>query len=371
MIEGVVFGIVIGLIVQDLLLLGFLKWNFKSFELLSSKQQAKLPFVSIVIPFRNEENAIPKILESLDKLDYPADSLQLLLGDDGSQDRTGELLQAWSKSRLHVSFFSLNKPDDFTGNGKAWALQHLCKHATGEFLLFTDADCEVPASWVTSMVGAAISADAAMVTGVTQVEETNIFAVMQSLDWWLNLGMVKVVSDLGTNITSMGNNMLIRSDFYQLTGGFQQTYHSLTEDFEMARCIKKVGGKHIHLVSQKNLIQTQPIPRYRGLLEQRKRWMRGAMGLPLYWKVLLGLQVLFFPAILMLVFLSFWKGIFLWLFKLLMQSLFLLFFASKTRKKMKIWHLCLFELYYFFTTWCTIVYYFWPGKTVWKGRKYA
>ncbi|UJP65177.1 glycosyltransferase [Mongoliitalea daihaiensis] len=370
MMAFVALGIVGGLILQDVLLIVFLHVNFKSFDR-SKKTTCSWPLVSILIPFRNEATNVPRIVASLESLDYPLDSLQIILGDDGSEDETGTLLQSWAVNFSHVNFFSLDKPADFTGNGKAWALQHLCTHAVGEYLLFTDADCNLPASWVKAMVGAAKDADAAMVTGVTHVEASNTFAVMQSLDWWLNLGMVKIVSDLGTNITSMGNNMLLRRSDYAQTGGFQQTYHSLTEDFEMSRCISRLGGKHIHLVSSDNLITTQLIPTFTGLLQQRKRWMRGAMGLPVYWKVLLGLQVLFFPAIVILVILSFWKGILLWLGKLLIQSLFLVFFASKTAQKIKIWHLCLFEIYYFFTAWCTIVYYFWPGKTVWKGRKYS
>lgn len=370
MIVYAALGIVVGLILQNLLLIAFLYLNFRKY----GDKDALIdncPTVSIIIPFRNEAGNIPRITSSLERLDYPRAKMQIILGDDGSEDQTGELLQLWAVDFPHVQFFSLKKPEAFTGNGKAWALQQLCKHATGDYFLFTDADCDLPAQWVKAMVAASQEADAAMVSGITHVEATNLFATMQSFDWLLNLGIVKVVSDLGSNITSIGNNMLLKREDYERTGGFEQTYQSLTEDFEMSKCIATIGGKHVQLVSVDNLITTQHMPHFHGLLQQRKRWMSGAMELPFYWKLLLGLQVFFFPSILLLIILSFWKGIALWLCKLLIQSLFLALFTSRIGLKMKIWHLCLFEIYYFFTAWCTIVYYFWPGKTVWKGRKYA
>lgn len=369
MIVSIALVIVIALILQDALLIGLLRFNFKSYTT-QPKADFSWPTVSIIIPFRNEESNVARVLASLEHLVYPIERLQIILGDDGSEDRTGELLQSWASKFVHVDFFSLNKPVEFSGNGKAWALQQLCEHATGEYLLFTDADCELPVDWASSMVNASLSTNAAMVTGVTQVEGSSTFAIMQSLDWYLNLGMVKVLSDLGTNITSMGNNMLVTKAYYKLVGGFEQTYHSLTEDFEMAKCVARAKGKHIHLVSAGNLITTQLISSFLELLQQRKRWMHGAMALPLYWKVLLGLQVLFFPSIILLTILSFWKGIGLWLLKLVTQSLFLIYFSSKTAQLIKIRHLFLFEIYYLCTAWCTIVYYFWPGKTRWKGRSY-
>jgi hypothetical protein len=98
--------------------------------------------------------------------------------------------------------------------------------------------------------------------------------------------------------------------------------------------------------------------------------MYGAMQLPVYWKLLLALQVAFFPAILFLCFLRPFEGLALWFFKVATQSFFIFLFASKTGDKLKKLDFVAFELYYLATAWSTIVYYFWPSKTDWKGRTY-
>lgn len=359
---------VLGLMVQDVLLFLLIRYNFK---LYIKPEQKHWPKVSVLIPSRNEESNIQSCLEAISKLDYPQDKLQLILGNDGSTDQTEIIIKSWiDKMRFDVKFLNIEKT--ISGlNGKASALSQMAKYARGEVLLFTDADCRPHTNWIKSMVAAQMTSGAALVTGITRVEGKHWFAKMQEIDWWLTLGMVKSMSDIGLNLTSMGNNMLITKEAYDAVGGFEGIPFSLTEDFEMARQINKRGFEHVHQVTSGNLISTQGQKKLPGLLSQRKRWMAGAMALPWSWKLLLGFQVMFFPAMLILLFLHPFESILIWLLKVLIQGLFVYGFASKTSSKLKIRHLLLFEIYYMITSWSTIVYYFWPAKTDWKGRKYG
>jgi cellulose synthase/poly-beta-1,6-N-acetylglucosamine synthase-like glycosyltransferase len=209
-----------------------------------------------------------------------------------------------------------------------------------------------------------------IVTGITSVSEQSFFSKMQRIDWWLTLGMVKVLDDLGIAITSMGNNMLISREAYEKVGGFEGIPFSLTEDLEIAKKIKEHGYKGVHQVSPKNLIHTSAISGFIHLLQQRKRWMSGALSLPMYWQVLLLLQVLFFPFILFLLATMPVKGLILWVGKIIIQGIFLRVFSGYAGQIIKIRELIIFEIYYLFISWSTIVYYFWPSKTNWKGRLY-
>lgn len=356
------------LIFQDLFLGLLLIFNFKKFN---GSDSGDLPQISILIPCRDEAENILSCLHSLELLEYPLGKIQLILADDGSTDATAEIILEWQKGTLlNVLFLSIQNQSEGI-NGKANALAQMARKATGEVLLFTDADCQVPAKWAISMVNAHLQSEAGMVTGVTKVEETNLFSKMQGLDWWLTLGMVKAVSDIGHTLTSMGNNMLVTKKAYNAVGGFEGIPFSLTEDFEMARQVKIKGFKAIHLVSGENLIHTKGQENFWALLSQRKRWMYGAIRLQVYWIILLGLQVFFFPAIIFFIIFHPFEGILFWLLKVLIQGLFIYGFASKTSQKLNIRDLALFEIYYLITAWSTIVYYFWPAKTDWKGRKYG
>ncbi|EKB49023.1 glycosyltransferase [Cecembia lonarensis] len=360
-------GLVFLLILQDVILFLLLRYNFKNY---GEGEQIAFPQISILIPCRNEAHNLPQCLEALESLDYPSSKLQIIMGNDGSEDGTAQILQQWAKQNSQALYLEVKAGDGFKMNGKANALQQMVGHATGELLLFTDADCVVGPNWARSMVAAWQSSQAGVVTGITRIKGHALFDRMQAFDWWLTLGMVKVMDDLGIAVTSMGNNMLISKSAYDAVGGFEGIPFSLTEDFEMAKQIEAKGFPLIHLVNQDNLVVTKGQDNFAGLMRQRKRWMSGAMDLPSVWKLLLGLQVLFFPAVLFLVFLYPFEGIILWLIKVLIQGLFIYCFALKTRIRLKWVDFLLFEIYYMLTAWSTIVYYFWPSKTDWKGRKY-
>ena len=355
------------LIFQDFLLWVFLLVNFKDY---GNSCPEDWPKVSIFLPCRNEEFNLNECLDAFGKIQYPEGKLQFVLGDDRSSDNTAKILQAWVKRNPKADFVEVIEGDVLNMNGKANALSQMEKIAKGDFYLYTDADCIVPQNWVKEMVAACKLTGAGVVTGITRVRGNRKFEIMQSIDWWLTLGMVKVMDDLGNSVTSMGNNMLISKEAYGAVGGFEGISFSLTEDFEIAKKIASKGFKNIHFVSRVNLVETKAQQVFKELLGQRKRWMAGVMSLPVFWKALLSLQVLFFPAIFFWCFLHPVEGFLIWSLKVVIQGIFLYSFASKSGEKLKIGDLMLFEIYYLIISWSTIVYYFWSSKTDWKGRSY-
>ncbi|AFL84487.1 glycosyl transferase [Belliella baltica DSM 15883] len=356
------------LLSQNLFLVVFLRTNFRNFSKLKIK---KFPEISILISARNEAHNLPVCLEALAKLDYPKDKLQILLANDNSDDETAHILQSWTSSYAFADYFEVRENlGKKKINGKANALAQMAEKATGEFLLFTDADCIVPPSWAKEMTAAALHSKVGFVTGVTSIKIEGLFSRMQDLDWIFTLGMVKIVSDLGVPVTSMGNNMLITREAYDAVGGFEGIDFSLTEDFEIARAIQKKNFTGNHQFGSRNLILTNAQPSWGSLWEQRKRWMYGAMKLPFFIKLLLALQALFLPLVLLLIFNYGWLGWIFWATKMTLQSYFIYYLKKKIDQKINPIYFLIFEIYYLFTAWTTILYYFWPSKTSWKGRKY-
>ena len=101
---------------------------------------APLPFVSILVPARNEVTALPDLLASLLALDYP--NFEIIFVDDNSVDGTGALAEEWSRrpearGRLRV-IHNRQLPQDWSG--KVYALHLAARAAQGEWLLATDAD---------------------------------------------------------------------------------------------------------------------------------------------------------------------------------------------------------------------------------------
>ncbi|HKA31940.1 MAG TPA: glycosyltransferase family 2 protein, partial [Candidatus Binatia bacterium] len=89
------------------------------------------PAVSILISAYNEEHAIGARIENLLKLDYPKDRVEILIGSDGSNDRTAEIVAAYPGVRL-LKFAQRR--------GKASVLNDLVAAARNEIVVFTDAN---------------------------------------------------------------------------------------------------------------------------------------------------------------------------------------------------------------------------------------
>ncbi len=93
----------------------------------------ELPKVSILISAYNEEAVIERKIQNLLELDYPKEKLEILIGDDGSADRTAEIVERYKDQGITL----VKAPQNA---GKAAMLNRLHKHATGDILLFCDAN---------------------------------------------------------------------------------------------------------------------------------------------------------------------------------------------------------------------------------------
>ncbi|HTS19104.1 MAG TPA: glycosyltransferase family 2 protein [Verrucomicrobiae bacterium] len=94
---------------------------------------AKWPTVSVLISVYNEEKHIVARIENLLALDYPQDRLEILIGSDGSTDRTNELVRTFSDARVKLVAFDQR-------SGKPGVLNRLVPQACSELLVFSDAN---------------------------------------------------------------------------------------------------------------------------------------------------------------------------------------------------------------------------------------
>lgn len=104
---------------------------------------AALPRASVIVAVRDGAATLDACLDSLLGLDYPADRLELVCVDNGSRDATPRLLAARG-DRLRV----LHEPV----RGPAAARNRGLRHATGEVIALTDADCTVDRSWLRRLI---------------------------------------------------------------------------------------------------------------------------------------------------------------------------------------------------------------------------
>ena len=362
----------LGFLALWLLGMAYAAWCFASRKGATSPVllPAPLPRVSILIAARDEEAALPRCLASLRALQYPAELLEILVGDDASTDRTAAVAAA----AMHgfAGQFRVVPIADNLGQarGKANVLAHLARAATTDLFYITDADISLPATWITGLLAHA-GPGVGTVTGITAVRGPRLFHGLQGIDWLLSLSLVQVVSDLGRPVTAMGNNMLVTRAAYEATGGYEALPFSVTEDFALFQAVLAQGYGFRQVFSAEVRADSLPIFTWPALLKQRRRWLRGVEALPLrlrlellvfsgFWPALLGVAWVAGPV----------AALGCWGMKLVVQGA--LAHVAHRRAGLRLpWHLLpLFEFYTLGLTISLVSFRLFGGAVVWKGRRY-
>ena len=128
------------LLYQFFLTLGGFLWRQKcrKEERELEKREIELPGVSILIPARNEELVIDQTIRRMLEFDYPSDRMEVIVINDGSADRTGEIISSWASKDKRIRLFDI--PKEESGQGKSAALNKALKVTRFEAVAIFDAD---------------------------------------------------------------------------------------------------------------------------------------------------------------------------------------------------------------------------------------
>jgi cellulose synthase/poly-beta-1,6-N-acetylglucosamine synthase-like glycosyltransferase len=201
-----------------------------------------LPRVSIVIPARNEERNLEEALRSVLALDY--DNLEIEVVEDRSTDRTGEILErmAAAEPRLRVVRVRELPPGWL---GKNHALWLGAEKATGEFLLFTDADVVMAPSALRRAVGAMAADGLDHLTATPEIERPSalfeMFIGAFSLFFALFTRPWKVKDPKSPRYVGIGAFNLVRASAYRAVGGHRTIAMRPDDDLKLGKILKGGG----------------------------------------------------------------------------------------------------------------------------------
>lgn len=230
--------------IYGLVLLGAL-WPRPALPLLTH-----YPRVSILVAARNEAATIERCLRALAALNYPAGQLEILIGDDASTDDTAAVVRRFIADQPQFRLLPIRHRLG-TARGKSNVLAHLCRAATTDYFLLTDADMALPPDWVQTMLAAA-PAGVGVVTGITTAGGP-LFGRLQGLDWLFGLNIIRLLTDCGLPITAVGNNMLVTRAAYESIGGFEALAFTVTEDVQLFTQVVAQGWHYRNLIDPRVL----------------------------------------------------------------------------------------------------------------------
>ncbi len=231
------------------------------------------PKVSILVCARNEETNLKDCLDSLLHINYPLEKVEILVGDDNSEDDTAAIVAAYAQVHEVIKPVHIEEEkDDLIAKGNV--LSQLIDASSHEYQVIIDADMIVTKDWLWHMVSALLQGKD-MVSGYTQVKQSNWIASLQFMDWQSVLFVMKVMADLIRPISILGNNMAFKKSAYDKVGGFRGLGPTDVEDLGLLQRFQQRGLKTIQLLASGGHAYTKPQLTFDELLTQRCRWMNG------------------------------------------------------------------------------------------------
>ncbi|GIV69873.1 glycosyltransferase [Caldilinea sp.] len=214
-----------------------------------------LPKVSVLIPARNEAAHIGDALEDLTQQAFPG--LEILVLDDHSEDATAEIVCAFMRRAPEVRLLC-GKALPAGWTGKNWACAQLASAATGDILLFADADVRWRPGALRSVLHAMETLDADLLTvwptqiTVTWMERLTVplmaMAVMAYLPIWLAHTFYHPLA-----AAANGQCMAFRRSAYEVIGGHAAVRAAIVEDVRLAQKIKE-AGLHLRMADGSGLV---------------------------------------------------------------------------------------------------------------------
>jgi cellulose synthase/poly-beta-1,6-N-acetylglucosamine synthase-like glycosyltransferase len=232
------------------------------------------PTVSILIPARDEERVIGRLLQRMVELTYPKGKLQVLVIDDGSSDSTGIIADEYSSRHGFVEVLHRDKRDG--GRGKAVAMNVGFKHSTGEIILCFDADYYPQKDIVERLAKEFADPNVGAVQGRVVVlnEPQNTVTRLVALE---RIGGYRVDQEARDNLSLIpqfgGTVGGFRRSLLESLGGWDESTLAEDTDLTFRTCL---AGYKVRYVGDAECYE-EAVDNWTAYRNQRYRWARGHM----------------------------------------------------------------------------------------------
>ena len=262
------------------------------------------PAVSVLVPAHNEASVIAAKIANFRTLDYPPESIELIIADDGSEDATADLVRQNVCERSRMLTISER-------SGKANAMNELVRASQFPVLLFTDANVMLQPDAVKMLVGHLADQRVGAVTGEVRLFGSDKeFAAGESFYYLLERRIQGAESRLGTVMGVDGGMYLLRKELYQ-----PMPIDTILDDFLVSMIVMRAHRRIVYDGQARALESGTPTVRQEfarrvriaaGAVQLLKRGQVPQLGQPLLWLQFFSHKLLrwFAPALLAILFIS-------------------------------------------------------------------
>ena len=261
--------ITIGLLVIYSILILFYRTGWHELKPFSQPDHESSIKISVIIPARDEEENIGKLLTSLEKQTYPPHLFEVIVVDDHSTDNTAAIVNSFSFAKLiRLEFDNIN-------SYKKKAIETGIVAASGDLIVTTDADCIVPVNWLNTIASFKEKTNAVFIAAPVVLEnESNLLQTFQTLDFLVLQGITAAsVQKRFHNMCNGANLAYDRKTFFEVNG-FTGIDHIASGDdmLLMQKIAQQFPAKVSYLLSKDAIVTTQVAKTWKDFFSQRIRW---------------------------------------------------------------------------------------------------
>lgn len=212
----------------------------------NAKKKVEGPLISVVIPARNEENNIGNLLDSMIAQTYR--NIEILVINDQSTDRTGEILEEYRKKDSRIRVYSTDPEKKLHINGKINALLQIMPEARGEYILATDADTIHKADCISYAYSVMDAHSLDIISGFPKelcdsyLGNICMSAMMLTTvfipQWFIHRFPIPAAS------FAIGQFIMMKRSAYEETGGYEKIRGQICDDIGIVRLFVRCHKKY-------------------------------------------------------------------------------------------------------------------------------
>ncbi|MFC7356476.1 glycosyltransferase [Jejudonia soesokkakensis] len=348
----------------------------------SSEKFIPITTFTVIIPFRNEAEHLPTLIESLKNLNYPKHLFELILVDDESEDSSVKIIQDEISRLVRIDnplHIQLIKNKRLSASPKKDAITKAIKIAQHEWIVTTDADCTVPAQWLQALDAFIQNHAFEFIAAPVSLQTGN--GLLQNFQQFDHCSLQSLtLGSFGNSVPLLcnGANICYKKQLFLSLNGFSGNDHLASGDdiFMLEKALQKDAKKVGFLKSRNAIVATSPQQKWAALINQRVRWASKTSTQKSLLSKAIGLLVFFtnlwFLAACLVVFFQqemLIPLLLLFIIKMILDGFIILLSAHFFRSKKNLaYYLVSSSIYPFFTVFVLLKSF--AGSYYWKGRNY-
>ena len=266
---AITLSLLLGIYGLKVVLMAFSKAE-KSPVVFSEDQE--LPSVDILVSAKDEEAVIGRLVKRLTSIRYPKNKLKILIIDDGSQDRTLDILEGLKHECSNLQVICRSRA---SRGGKSGALNYALEKAYGEWVFILDADADFHEDILLRVVPFAQEGEwgAVQLRKAVVNSKRNLLTCCQSMEMAMDAFIQQGRQSLGGVVELRGNGALLNRKALDNCGGFNE--ETVTDDLDLSFRLL-IAGSSIGILWDPP-IHEEAVETFSALLRQRQRWAEGGL----------------------------------------------------------------------------------------------